>query len=103
MVSPANAVSSIPPDATPRAIRAALIGAEVGDFDREYRRALAEAAETLDLSGVLDVLRRWQRVAWSTQDDPEAHRRMLEHAARLTAGHDIATEPSPRTRAKLGL
>lgn len=103
MVSPASAVPSIPPDATPRAIRAALIGAEVGDFDREYRRALAEAAETLDLNGVLEVLRRWQRVAWSTRDDPEAHRRMLEHAVRLTAGQDIATEPWAQTRARLGL
>jgi hypothetical protein len=103
MVSPASAVPSIPAGATPRAIRAALTGAEVGDFDREYRRALAEAAETLDLNGVLEVLRRWQRVAWSTQDDPEAHRRMLEHAARLTAGQDIATEPWPQTRTRLGL
>lgn len=44
----------------PRAIRAALIGDEVADFGHEYREALAEAAETLDLIAVLEMLVRWQ-------------------------------------------
>jgi Family of unknown function (DUF6247) len=103
MAFPATSIPSIPPDATPRAIRAALIGEEVGAFDREYRRVLAEAAETLDLSGVLEMLRRWQRVAWSSQNDPAAHRRMLELAEGLTAGDDVSTEPWHETRARLGL
>jgi hypothetical protein len=101
--SSSSHIPSIPPGATPHAIRSALVGDEVGDFDREYRQALAEAAETLDLSGVLDMLRRWQRVAWSAQDDPEAHRRMLERADQLAAGQDIATESWQETKRRLGL
>jgi hypothetical protein len=92
-----------PPEASPRAIRAALTGSEVGEFDREYRHALAEAADTLDLTGVLDMLRRWQRVAWSAQDSPDAHRRMLEKADRLTAGGSIETESWQQTKDRLGL
>jgi hypothetical protein len=67
---------------SPREIRAALVGEEAGHFDREYRQAMADAAESLDLSGVLAMLERWRRVAWSTRDDPEAHRR-LEPSDRL--------------------
>src|SRR6266849_5000241 len=88
---------------TPREIRAALIGEEIAHFDREYRRAMADAAESLDLSGVVSMLKRWQRVAWSTQDDPEAHRHMLACADELSAGGDVATEPWQRTKARLGL
>jgi hypothetical protein len=47
---------------TPRAIRAQLLTEEAGDFDREYRRVMAEATETLDLTPVLEMLRRWDRV-----------------------------------------
>lgn len=103
MSSPAASVPSIPPDATPRAIRAALVGPEIGDFDREYRRVMAEAADTLDLSGVFEMLRRWQRVAWSSHDSPDAHRRMLEQAERLAAGEVVPTEPWAATKARLGL
>ena len=81
------------PASTPREIRAALIGEEIGHFDREYRQAMADAAESLDLSSVLEMLERWRRVAWSTLDDPSAHRRMLESAARLNAGEQITTVP----------
>jgi hypothetical protein len=59
---------------SPREIRAALVGVEAGHFDREYRQAMADAAESLDLSGVLAMLERWRRVAWSTRDDQAAHR-----------------------------
>src|SRR6202161_4565792 len=62
---------------TPREIRAALTGEATAHFDREYRRAMADAAESLDLSCVISMLRRWQRVAWSARDDAEAHRHML--------------------------
>jgi hypothetical protein len=88
---------------TPREIRAALTGEEIGHFDREYRQAMADAAESLDLSGVLAMLERWQRVAWSTRDDPDAHRRMLETAARLNAGEDVTTVPWEQVKARLGL
>ena len=87
----------------PRNIRAALIGSEVADFDSEYRRTMAEAAETLDLSPVLSMLTRWQRVVLSTRDDPDAHRHMLAAAARLNAGDAVATELWQETKARLGL
>jgi len=90
------------PAASPKAIRAALLPEEAGDFDREYRQAMNEAVETLELAGVLALLRRWQRVAWSSRDE-RAHRRMLEHADRLSAGETVATEPWSVTRARLGL
>ncbi|HXL90474.1 MAG TPA: DUF6247 family protein [Streptosporangiaceae bacterium] len=91
------------PAIAPRNIRAALIGSEVADFDSEYRRTMAEAAETLDLSPVLSMLMRWQRVALSTRDDPDAHRHMLAAAARLNAGGAVATESWQETKARLGL
>ena len=87
----------------PREIRAALRGQEVADFDREYRRTMADAAESLDLSGVVSMLRRWQRIAWSTQDDLDAHRPMLVSVDRLDAGGDVATESWQQTKARLGL
>jgi Family of unknown function (DUF6247) len=86
---------------TPREIRAALTGQEVADFDREYRRTMADAAVSLDLSGVVSMLRRWQRVAWSTQDDPDAHQHMLASADRLSAGGEVATETWQETKARL--
>ncbi|WP_129662847.1 DUF6247 family protein [Phytoactinopolyspora endophytica] len=91
-----------PPEATPRAIRAALLTEEAGDFDREFRQAMAEATETLDLTGVLALLRRWQRVAWSSQDD-RAHRQMLRNAEQLASGGNITTESWNVTKARLGL
>ncbi len=103
MASPVAPISASPLGATPSEIRAALIGEEIGDFDREYRTVLAETAETMDLSGLQEMLKRWQRVALTTQRDPHAHRQMLEHANHLIMGGDIATEPWQETKAKLGL
>ena len=91
------------PPSTPRDIREVLQAAERADFDLEYRQVMADAAESLDLSGVLAMLDRWRLVAWSTHDDPEAHRRMLDKAHRLNAGENIATVPWQQVRARLGL
>ena len=42
---------------------------------------MAEAAHTLDLARVLDVLRNYHRIAWLTQrQGPDAHRRMMDKA-----------------------
>ncbi|GAA0223539.1 DUF6247 family protein [Cryptosporangium japonicum] len=79
-----------------------MLPEEVGDFDREYCLATSEAGETLELTGVLALLRRWQRVTWSSRDE-RAHRRMLERADRLSAGEVLATEPWSVTRARLGV
>ncbi len=87
---------------SPREIRAALTAEEIGDFDREYRQTMADAAESLDLSGVLAMLERWRRIAWSTRNDPDAHRWMLESAARLTSGEDVSTVPWEQVKAELG-
>ncbi len=75
-------VPVLPPEITPVAIRDALIDEERAEFEHAYREALAEAAETLDLTMVLDVLRNYHRIAWLTQrQGPQAHRRMLDKAA----------------------
>jgi hypothetical protein len=89
----------------PRSIRGVLLPEEAGDFDREFRTAMALATETLDLTGVLQLLERWQRVAESSRD-ARAHRRMLENADRLSredTAHEVSTEAWLLTRSRLGL
>lgn len=89
----------------PRSIRSVLLPEEAGDFDREFRAAMAQATETLDLTGVLQLLERWQRVAESSRD-ARAHRRMLERANRLgraDTANEVPTEAWSVTRARLGL
>jgi hypothetical protein len=88
---------------TPRAIRAKLLPEEAGDFDREYRRVMAEATETLDLTTMLAMLRRWERVAQLTEHDPQAHRRMLRTAAALNAGEDVPMVSWDQVKGELGL
>jgi hypothetical protein len=84
-------VPALPPDTTPAAIRDALIDEERAEFERAYREALAQAAQTLDLTQVLDVLRNYHRIAWMTrQQGAEDHRRMLDKAA-----HILATGENP--------
>jgi uncharacterized protein DUF6247 len=51
---------------------------------------------------VIEMLARWQLVARSSQD-PQAHRRMLTHAAILNADGDIPRTPWEETKARLGL
>lgn len=68
-------------DATPRDVRAALIPEEVGDFDRQWRAAMAEAADTLDLTVVFETLDSWRRRATITQSlGQDDYRRMLARA-----------------------
>ncbi|WP_239114809.1 DUF6247 family protein [Planotetraspora kaengkrachanensis] len=90
------------PDKTPRAIRAALLPEEVGDFDREFRAVMAEATETLDLTVVTSFIERWWRVAWSSAD-AAVHRAMLDQADRLTRGEEVPTRSWAETKARLGL
>jgi uncharacterized protein YmfQ (DUF2313 family) len=88
---------------TPRAIRAQLLPEEAGDFDREYRRVMAEATETLDLTSVLEMLRRWERVARLTEHDRQGHRRMLRTAAAMNAGEDVPMVAWDQVKGELGL
>jgi len=77
-------VPALPPDTTPAAIRDALIDEERAEFEHAYQEAMLEAARTLDLTRVLDVLRNYHRIAWLTQrQGPAAHRRMLDKAAEI--------------------
>jgi len=50
------------------AIRALLVTEEEGEFDRAYRQALSEAADSLELTGVLDMLEHWCRRAINSTD-----------------------------------
>ena len=88
---------------TPRVIRAQLLPEEAGDFDREYRRVMAQATETLDLTSVLEMLRRWERIARLTRHDPKAHRRMLRTAAAMNAGEDMPMVSWDQVKGELGL
>jgi Family of unknown function (DUF6247) len=77
-------VPVLPPETTPAAIRDALIDEERAAFERAYRDAITEAALTMDLTQVLDVLRNYHRIAWLTQrQGAAAHRRMLDKAAAI--------------------
>ncbi len=81
-------VPVLPPETTPAAIREALIDPERADFERAYQEAITEAARTLDLTRLLDVLRNYHRIARMTQQQgAAAHHRMLNKAtAILEAG-----------------
>jgi hypothetical protein len=68
---------------------------------------LATAARTLDLSGVLQVLSTYRKIAEITQrHGVPAHRRVLEQVARLERGDDVPTVPGhlheAEINAKLG-
>lgn len=56
-----------------RSIRDALLPEEVDDFDREFRPVMSEAADTLDLTGVLQFRRRWRRVAYLQPGQPDGN------------------------------
>ena len=98
----AEPVASLTGTHAPAAIREALLPEEIGDFDREYRQVMAEATEGRDLTPVLDMLERWRRIALSSRD-AQAHRRMLARADQMREGAEVATEPWPETRRRLGL
>jgi hypothetical protein len=98
----ADPLPALTAPAAPAAIRAELLAEEIGDFDREYRQAMADATEGLDLTPVLDTLERWRRIAVSSRN-PGAHRRMLAAADRLRRGEPVPTESWEETRRRLGL
>jgi hypothetical protein len=96
----ADAVHPAPASA-PTEIRRHLLPEEAGQFDREWRAAMARSAEALDLTEVYRVLGRWRDIAAMTQADPEAHRHMLYRAQRILAGHDHGTVTAAQLRAKI--
>ena len=89
----------------PRSIRGVLLPEEAGDFDREYRAAMIQATESLELTGVLQLLERWRRVAESSRD-AQAHQRMLHNADLLghaSTADEVVTEAWSVTRSRLGM
>jgi hypothetical protein len=48
---------------TARAIREALVEPERGEFERRFAQEMADAARTLDLTGVIRVLEAFRKVA----------------------------------------
>lgn len=78
---------------TARSIRDALIDAERAEFERRFAEEMASAAQTLDLTGVLQVMSTFRKIAEVTQrQGAAAHRRMLDQVARLQRGDDVPTQ-----------
>lgn len=93
---------------TARSIRDALIDGERAEFERRFAEEMASAARTMDLTGVLQVLSVYRKIAEITQrQGVAAHRRMLDQAARLQRGEDVPTVPGhihkAEINARLGL
>lgn len=62
---------------------------------------MREAMESLELTPELEMLERWDRVAWLSRDQ-ERHRRMLGRAERLQHGEDLPRESWSAMKARLG-
>jgi Family of unknown function (DUF6247) len=80
--------------ASPYDIRAHLLPEDCAEFDLRYGQALAEARESLDLTGLFKTLENWRGKAVLAQAiGREGIRRMMEQAE-----HTIRTgEPPPGT------
>lgn len=92
-------------EASPAEIRAALLPEERPIFDGEYEHALDVARSSRLLDELNRTLDAWRRIAWMTQTDPVAHRRMLaqvEHTLR-TGETPPGTVPWSELKARLGL
>jgi hypothetical protein len=90
---PIPAIPPLPTGAGPAAIRAGLLPEERGEFDQAYRRALTAAAETLDLTGVFDMLEGWRQRAILSAN-PETYRRALARAAATLSGNEVPSDAS---------
>jgi Family of unknown function (DUF6247) len=71
-------------DASPREVMAALVPEERPDFERQWRRALDEATDSFDLTGVYETLDSWRRRATITNYlGHNGYREMLARADRI--------------------
>lgn len=94
-------------DATPADVRAALAPESAVEFDRQWRAALASAADSYDLSAVVACLEAWRRVARVTTaaGGPEGYRALHAEAA-AAARREGGASPAGswrEVRANLGL
>ena len=77
---------------TASSIRDALVGEERAEFEQRFAEEMASAARTMDLTGVLQVLSTFRKIAETTQrQGAAAHLRMLDQVARLQRGEDVPT------------
>lgn len=94
-------------EATPAEVRAALAPESAVEFDRQWRAALAGAADSYDLSRVHACLDAWRRVARVTAaaGGAEGYRELLEtaSAALEREAPSPAAAPWREVRAELGL
>jgi hypothetical protein len=87
---------------TARSIRDALVEVERAEFERRFGEEMAAAAQTLDLTGVLQVLSTYRKIAEITQrHGMDAHRRMLDQVKRLQRGDDVPTVPGHIHKAEI--
>jgi len=78
--------------ATARSIRDALVGEERAEFEQRFAEEMTSAAQTMDLTGVLQLLSTFRKIAEITQrQGAAAHLRMLDQVARLQRGDDVPT------------
>ncbi len=91
------------PGAAPHAIRAHLLPEDRDEFEVEYRRALFEARESLDLTELFKMLEHWRRMALMQRDSAN-YRRVVRRAAELLTGEaSPEDEPLDVTREKAGM
>lgn len=93
-------------DASPREVRAALVPEEQPDFDRQWRKAVTETADSLDLTDLFNTLDSWRRRATiTTHLGHEGYRRMLARADRIlrTGEPEPGSVPWSELKAELGL
>lgn len=90
---------------SPKAIRAALLPEQVGEFDAAFDAALLAARQTWDLDQLHHVLRMWRRQALMAEQDPEGHRQMLATIAEVqrTGRPRPGSVPWSELKADLGL
>lgn len=87
---------------TAQAIRDALVGDERAEFEQGFAREMAQAAQTLDLTGVLRVLDIYRKIAEMTQrQGGDVHQRMLDQVQRLRRGESIPTVPGHIHKARV--
>lgn len=87
---------------TPRSIRDALVDTERAEFERRFAEEMASAARTLDLTGVIQVLNTYRKIAEITQrQGTDAHQRMLDQAARLQRGEEVPVVPGHVHKAEI--
>jgi Family of unknown function (DUF6247) len=88
-------------DASPREVRAALVPEEQADFDRTWRAAMEQAADTLDLSGVFATLDSWRTHAVITDElGHDGYRRWLARVDRMSRTGELPPGTVPLDEVK---